>query len=269
MMKARYVLFAILAASCGNQEAGEEIPESATTLAMTATTATETAAALGTPLVESTAEFNRDRPGDTEVREEVEDAVAENSIVTDPGCVTFEWDRLTATVTFTGCETELNNLALDGTVILTVTVQPEASIRLAFDDLSVDGHAFSGSIGIESSGTRENPEVTLTASLTWTSSDGAATIVFDGATVAMSEEQAVISGEGHVTTSSLDSDFTMSGLTWKRGECLPTSGSISYTENSKTIVITFLETTPGTGVVQVTVGSLPARDVEMFEPCGA
>jgi hypothetical protein len=254
---------------CGGNGGGEqpELPASVETTAHAATRAAGTTAAFGAPLFETAKGLHMDLPAEGETRWRIEEAVAGNSVVSDPSCVSFDWEGLVASVTFTSCTLELNGAVADGSVSMDVVLQPESSIEIVFEGLVVDGVAVDGTVLVEASGRRDDPWASLSSQLVFEGADGSAEVDLDELSVTTGPHSTAVGGQGHLADDSLETDFTLSALAWERGDCIPSSGSISYTEESQTIAITFLGTTPGTGAVEVQVGSLPPQEAEIFDPC--
>jgi hypothetical protein len=248
-------------------DAGDALAPHAREVVQVTTTGIGVAAALGTPLAETAEGLHRDRPDQAETRRRVEQGVAGDSIVTVPSCVAFAWSELAATLTFTDCVAELNGLTLDGAVGLAVATEPEASITITLTALQVNGATFTGTVVVGWVGSPGSPGVLAEADLQFTSADGAATVTLEAIRALVTPASVTIGGTGHLQTDSLDMDFTLDGLTWQVGDCLPSGGTLTYQDGPVTVVVTFLPTTPETGAVQVKVGPLPAEEVALLEPC--
>ena len=61
----------------------------------------------------------------------------------------------------------------------------------------------------------------------------------------------------------------LGNVTWHGGGCLPSSGTLSYTDGGQGITITFIAETPATGDVLLQVGIFPAFRTSLLTPCGA
>ena len=71
-----------------------------------------------------------------------------------------------------------------------------------------------------------------------------------------------------MTNASIDVDATLSGVTWVSGECLPSSGSLTYEDGTYgTVTVTFLPTTPTAGTVQIQYGMFPAFETDLLTAC--
>ena len=105
--------------------------------------------------------------------------------------------------------------------------------------------------------------VTLTADLTYLAADGETSVTLENVTVTHTKGVTVLDGKGSVTRAATTA-FVARKLTWLKGDSLPSSGTLTLTQGSLTAVITFLPTTPATGVVLVQIGSLPASEMTLF-----
>ena len=252
--------------------------------------------ALGAPLVQD-GEGLRDDPSsgtdgssrDSTARDRVENGVARDSIVTDRACVIFDWSRLTATITFTGCTLEQTGESLDGVMALSVSFGPVV-FSMTFDDLTIGETTLDGTVAMSFGGlcregdpecipcTDSDPECaeaqenqkTLTADLTIVSSS-TFSLTLEGLEVVISDAcSTTVSGAGSTSSESITGDLTLTDVLFETGDCLPTSGTIVLDDGSAlTTTITFLPTTPETGEVNVQIGPFPAAPVPLFPPCSA
>jgi len=188
-------------------------------------------------------------------------------MVVDPTCVAFEWTDLTAAVTFTDCVSRRTAQTIDGTASLSVSLRPSTIFVFTFTDLAVGGRSFDGSVTLEYTGAGEGPTSTITADLTFMAEDGSATVTLDEVVVDVVGDVYTLSGDGHVVTSIVDADFTSTDVTLVAGDCLPTSGSITFTIDEVPAVVTFTAETPGTGVVGVQIGEDGMENMDVFPPC--
>ncbi|MFH1434908.1 MAG: hypothetical protein ABIJ56_04235 [Pseudomonadota bacterium] len=270
----RHVMGGFLAAAlflfvihCGCDGGGSE-EEQIETSTYSITTTALTAAIVGAPM-SGEAEVlyrDRDRASNDEARESAEATVGGEMVAAD-SCVAFDWNQLEATVTFTDCVSARTGQAISGTVQLSITLRPSTLFVFAFDALTVGDVAFSGSITLEYSGAGEGPTSKLSASLTFESEGSTATVTLDEVVVDVVGDTYTLDGRGHVTTGSVDADFSVAGLVLTKGDCLPSAGTVTFTIDSKTVVVTFSADTPATGTVKVKVGSLPEEDMTLFTPC--
>jgi len=76
-----------------------------------------------------------------------------------------------------------------------------------------------------------------------------------------------MNGTGHIATATLEADFTLTDVTWLAGNCLPTSGDINCQLEGKDTMVTFLDKTPTTGIVLVTIGAFHPFEQELLHAC--
>jgi len=226
--------------------------------------------------------------GEGDVQTRVEDSVSGSSIVTDAACTTYAWTELTATITFTDCVLEATGETLDGIVELTVTLYPttfQATLTsLVVGDLTMDGtvqlvlggRCREGDAsctpcrdGDATCARMREEQRTLLVDVSFTYDGEDTSLAVDSLGVEADATGATLSGNGSVTTTSADATFTASMLHWNQGECLPSSGTLTYDDGTLAATITFLPTTPDDGVVQVQVGMLPPFEEMLLPPCGS
>ena len=134
-------------------DAGAVPPESAMAAA-TIVRGLGASVALTAPLVASgeqlrdvTSRMAADSRG-AQAQANVENGVAGDSIVTNGGCVTFEWpELLRASVVFDECELEATGERLDGALSITVTFFP-TTLTVAFTALTVGVSSLDGSVAL-------------------------------------------------------------------------------------------------------------------------
>ncbi len=230
------------------------------------------AVALGGPFVPDGDTLNRrDGRGEGDAQNAVEAAISGNSVVTEGACVAYLWDGLSVTVTFTDCVLEATGGSLDGAVTLAVTLVPlEFTMTLA--DLQIDGTGFDGELSLAWSGGGDlgggNPTRVYTVDLTFTAEGGATTLVLEDVTVESSGGTVTIDGAGSLDVGTVVASFTMAAIGWETGNCLPTSGSITYDDGGPfPVTLTFLPNTPIDGIVRVQVGGFPAVEQPLLTPC--
>ena len=265
-----FVLASLLAAGCDPPNAGGvnvEPPASAEAVANAAATTGGAVATLAAPLSAAAGAWqgDPDGPDDTQAVAAMEAALAHESFVTDPTCVSLSWERLVATISFADCVLAEGGQRLDGDLTLSLALRPTA-LTLTLGDLTLGESTFAGSVAIAVSGSLQDPVVTLTATLTYRAGEEVS-VEMAGVTLTATGGTVTLDGEGHLTTATLDTDFTLAGLTWSDGDCLPSAGSVAYQEGAMSVTITFYEDTPQTGVVGVKTGQLPTRDIALLTPC--
>ncbi len=257
---------AILCAACGDGKTKQE--EQIETSTYSITTTAITAAIVGAPMSGEAEELyrDRDRASDEEARTRSESSVT-GEMVVDAACVAFEWTDLVADVTFTDCTSRRTGQSIDGTASLSVSLRPSTIFVFTFTDLDVGGTSFDGSVTLEYTGAGEGPTSTITADLTFEEDGASATVTLGEVVVDVVADVYTLDGDGHVVTSIVEADFTTTDLTLVSGDCLPTSGSITFTIDEVLTVVTFTDQTPATGAIGVQIGEDGAQDMDVFPPC--
>lgn len=257
---------AILCIACGDGKTKQE--QQIETSTYSSTTTAITAAIVGAPMSGEAEELyrDRDRASDEEARLRSESSVTDEMVV-DAACVAFEWTDLEATVTFTDCVSRRTLQGIDGTATLSVSLRPSTIFVFTFTDLEVGGTSFAGSVTLEYTGAGEGPTSTITADLTFDTDDGSANVTLDEVVVDVVDDVYTLDGDGHVVTSIVDAGFTAADVTLVAGDCLPTSGSITFTIDGEPVVVTYTADTPSTGVVGVQIGEEEAEDMDVFPSC--
>lgn len=254
----------LLAAACGGLEEEGDLTLATQETSAAVTSASGAAAGLAAPLVPELQKLfaQRDTVTAEEARQYVEAAYAAYQ-----PCASFQWNGgLSGTITFTGCVLDATGQTIDGSLGISIKIRPQTAMTLTFSKLQVGGNTYDGSLKISVSA--GPPRATLAADLSYTSADGDTTVTLQDVTVVRSGGKTTMDGKGTVQTGSVSTAFSAKGLTWNKGDCLPSSGTLTLSaQQTATVVITFLPTTPQTGVVQVQVGSLPATEMALFSPC--
>jgi len=166
------------------------------------------------------------------------------------GCVTVSWSKLTATVDFDACELLSTGEPLDGA--MTVVVRPlKLEVALTVDELTVGKYSVYGAMTAKLKGLYGGIKVGVDADLSVV--DPPMTLVADGLDVVLAKDGMTVSGEGAVITDKVDATTTLDAVHWKLVECLPSSGSVAFVEGKVSGTFTFLETTPETGELELTV----------------
>lgn len=257
---------AILLASCGDGKTKQE--EQIETSTYSITTTAITAAIVGAPMSGEAEELyrDRDRASDEEARTRSETSVT-GEMVVDAACVAFEWTDLVAEVTFTDCVSQRTAQTIDGTASLSVSLRPSTIFVFTFTDLQVGDTSFDGSVTLEYTGAGEGPTSTITADLTFTAEGDGANVTLNEVVVDVVGDVYTLIGDGHVATSIVDADFDVTDVTLVSGDCLPTSGSITFTIDEVLTVVTFDDETPATGVIGVQIGEDEMENMDVFSPC--
>ncbi len=200
----------------------------------------------------------KDLATDNRARDLVENGVAGNSIVTDGGCVTFDWMQLTVVITFTGCQLETLGLPLDGVLTLSVTKNPTAFI-MTFTDLMFGPTNVNGSVAVNFTGDGDMGRTT-DAALTFQGAQGTTAFVLEDGRLSVDAAGAVTAnGSGSIANGPLSATYGLTDVVWLQGDSCPSSGTLALDEASTPpMTITFLATTPVDGNVEIAVGPLPA-----------
>jgi len=199
-----------------------------------------------------------------DARARLEAAISRSVI--EVGCVSLSWSLSTATVHFDDCHIPDTDQLLDGSISVRVRIVDPAVV-VTLDHLTLGARDFHGSVTARARGTLSAPELGIDAELTL--AGASATVAVSGLAVHASVDGVTVSGGGAVTAPDVDATVTVSQLHWSRGDCLPSSGSVALVDGNLRGVITFLATTPATGVVRLRIEPLPATTVAMFPPCGS
>jgi hypothetical protein len=208
---------------------------------------------------------------DGEAQDAGEHGMSGGSVVEPPGCATYEWSGLTATVTFAGCTAEAINLPIDGSVLFAISLDP-TSFTVEFTDLTLGGLGLDGLVRLSVTGQRFTRAVTLDAEdLTISSTGLNAAIQLADVTVTVPDTHAstTIDGSGSITNASLSADLTLNDLTWETGDTLPSDGSVDVTSSGLSGTVTFLPTTPQDCVVHVVLVSGIEFDYTLVSFCGS
>jgi len=248
----RLWLLGVLAACGGGDEEAATPPTSAREMAVTVAMGAGATVMMGTPLVASGDAVRLDgTPSEGEARVEVEAAVSGNSLVTPPTCASYAWTGLSASITFTACTIEATGTPLSGTIGLAVTLDP-ASIAVTLTALDVGGETYDGSMSLTFGGTDLMVVRTWMVDLTYTPVSGPSAHYLMATEVRPALQMVIVNGTGSVTAGQVARSATLTSVTWKTGECLPSAGSLEYMDNEVGLVkITFLAATPVDGTVTV------------------
>jgi hypothetical protein len=278
MQRARSMLLVVMVA-CGGVDDEGEVPASAQPVTAAFSETTVLALAFGAPLGEAGRDLG---PGTDQgtVRGEAEQAFGggpdtpaagdglqggDEPVVEGTTCVTWTWGvGLSATIVFDMCTLQSGD-TVDGTLTIAITLTP-VTIALGFDALTINQDTLDGTLAVSSTGGDGDRVTTLTTDFTYTTGGGATTLALSGVTVTNTETGTVIDGSGALTTESVDVTFTATAVTWKDGECHPSSGTLRYDDGTVDATIGFLPTTPADGIVTVTVGSFTTQAM-LLAPC--
>ncbi len=193
-----------------------------------------------------------------------ENGVSGNSVVDEPTCVTYTWgEGLQVVVVFDGCVAEQSGETIDGTLQATLAFRP-VTFGLVLEDLAVGATTFNGTLDLAFG---DNGGVN--ADLQFDTAEGSTALTLSNLTIALPEGGGVaFNGSGTVTNTKTTS-FDVDQVAFATGDCLPSSGTLSFEDGGNPVTATFLPTTPTAGTVLVTWPPLVANPTEMdvLPPC--
>ena len=259
--------------ACTHTVEGEEITEEQAQQALAKVEEGATVAVtLVTPLLDEGSGLSEgDGASEEDIRNTVESGIVEqgggdaNEASTEPSCSELTWlGGLSARITFDGCPTSSGG-TVDGDMTLGIGLFP-TRFAIGFDDLRVDGSTLDGSGTI----TFQKGLTTLDADFAYVNGGEATRIVLDGVSIQVGASGTTLAGSGYLKVGPLDGDFALGNPTWRSGDCIASSGSITYSDVSGvSITGRFLPTTPDDGVVEVQIGSLAPYPYQLIQPCGS
>ena len=182
-----------------------------------------------------------------------------------PSCTEVTWlGGLSANFSFNQCPTKSGG-TVNGDLSLGISFLPTRFAigfkQLQFDDKMLDGF---GMI------TFQTGKTTLDADFTYTSPGASTYINLNGVTVTVDPTGTTLNGSGALKLGSLNGSFSLAAPRWKKGDCMASSGSLTYTQvNSVPVTATFLPTSPADGVVQIQIGSLPPYSQKLALACSS
>ena len=178
------------------------------------------------------------------------------------GCGTATRSSATVTVGFApppGCILA-SGVKVSGTVAAAVTKSGTTmTILLTFTSLAVNGQELAGTASfVTSSGSA----FTVNANLM----SGSTTFSATGLTITGGSTSITINGSASTTQAGATTTLSFGAVTWQKGQCYPSSGTLKIQKGLVTETVTFLSTTPTTGQATMMVGpkkvtvKLPAYD---------
>jgi len=198
---------------------------------------------------------------DGAVRALVQEGISGPAGVDGSSCVSFAWSGLSVTITFNQCVTRSTGQTLNGSITLSAMLVP-TQLSLTLSQLTLGSDSLDGSLTLS---VNEGSPTTISANLSYQSASGSAHLLLDRVTVTTGATGISLSGSGSTSTGSLSGDFTLNSVTWARGQCLPSSGSLVLTvAGGPPLTVTFLPTTPTQGEVQIN-----GQPQVVFAPCGS
>lgn len=231
-----------------------EVPESVEPLLQTFGGAGQTITEVAAPLSESGVSPDSD---DTTAKSDVQEGLGGTrsdgdvpAALTDPGCITFSWAGLTATIDYNQCVSEETGQVIDGGLTVGMTLIP-VTFFSTMDNLTIGGTLFDGTVSLSFSGV--SPNVTTELAFDLVVDNGASSqIDLDNATLAVNAGSVTVDGAGTFSNETISATFTATAVTWT-GDCLPTSGTVDFDDGTFFGTAEFLSTTPTTGEVHVII----------------
>ncbi len=243
------------------EQTQEQGPENTAAVTEALTESVSIAALLGAPFA---SEGIEDELSGMNIKKVVEQSVLEAYGLTDPGCLSYGWEDKTVTVTFEQCETVAYGVAIDGTVSMAVSTDP-ITVEFLFQDLDIEDGSFDGELSVSYA----DGVATFEAEMDVTTPSGNASAEISELTVEVSQAGIIASGVANVETDKYTGAVSFEQVWWLPGDCLPSSGSMSYLDDGFTVKVTFLDKTPDTGIVLVKIGKLPAVEMPLLDACPA
>jgi hypothetical protein len=252
------VLTVVLAAGCGTdrEPSIEEIGQVSSAI----TSSVDSALSMVDILDENIYQLES---GETYSEEEVQQATEQGVDENGQGCVTFAWSGLSATMTFEQCPMASGEV-LNGSVTLSLVLSPYVGIAVGCNQLSMGDKVLDGWMGLAASGPIE--DLTISVGVDMSFDDPNSHLELRETVMAIHSGIASLDGQGQVSVDGTDTSFGASNLIWDFSDCLPTSGSLSFTVEIP-VNVTFLESTPETGIVVVEYGNIGPFEYPLFPPC--
>ncbi len=253
-----------LGQGCGEAEE-DAVPASARSLANSAEVGLAAVVGLGAPLSGEAVKIFKEQStlGDAAAKKQLASALGAD-VVKSSACFTINWSGLTANINFKSCTLRATGEVIDGGCILALKIKPKTQLAATFNHLKIGGRELNGSIKVDIGG---GFKPVLTSNVAFTTDGGAAAVTTQALSVSFSSTSTVVNGQLNAESAQYDSVLTAKELTWKPGQCLPSSGTLTYQEGGESIVLTFLSSTPATGEVSLQVGALPPVTAALLTPC--
>ena len=183
-------------------------------------------------------------------------------------CVEAAWGRpFEAIITWNNCATPEGQV-MQGAASIGLTFIP-LGVEIALDDLQIGEQTFEGGMALSLVIGRGGLEVLADLDFTFTTpTEGATTLQLRDAALTASRDARIIAGRGAIATDEIDVTLEAQDVTWRGGDCHPSSGALFYSDGLSSPTITYLPDTPQTGVVLVQVTpQAPAVEVALLTPC--
>ena len=255
-----------LGTSCGDNDDWDGLPASVRSVVPAAASAMTVAAGLGGPLGPMVNKLQKDQASVTAAEAQKRVNAAYLGPVASPSsCVTRYWKDKGATFILEKCTLVQSGQSLNEVITVDVSIAPNARVTQTFGYLKVGSpNIYKGYVKV---GAGVDGWSLVTADIAWPAKATDQTqVVLQGLKSTSSGKLVTLDGLGSAGKGS-GTVFTANKLGWSKGDCLPSSGSLSYAEDKQTIAVAFSSTTPKTGAAAVTVGSAPAVTATILTPC--
>jgi hypothetical protein len=173
------------------------------------------------------------------------------------GCGSVTLNNASVVIAFgqaPGC-TLPNGEQVSGTASLGVSKQNGTiTVTVNLNNLTVNGKDLTGNATMSTTnGTTFNVIANFSQGSTTINLGGAASQAI-GVTVVGSSTGITLDGDATSTRSATTTKLTFTGVSWKRGDCYPSAGTVKVTKSTTEQTYTFNSDTPTTGNVSLAVG---------------
>jgi hypothetical protein len=172
----------------------------------------------------------------------------------------------TVTFTFDQCVLPISGKTIDGTIVVSHDAEG-GTLAISFGALSVGPRMYDGTVSASSLADGVRKTWNIATDLSYANGRTGRSLTLDGVTLTADETSIVLNGFGSAAGPEHAASVAADAVTRNRGECHPSSGTLSATADERTAAITFLETTPDDGIVMVSVDGAAAEAVELLRPC--
>ncbi len=184
----------------------------------------------------------------------------------DPSCASFRVENLAVEATFDNCTLKATGATLDGKAAIGISVLP-LGLYVDFTNLTMGDRSADGYILIGVGGSWEDPQVLLGGDLRFADEQSDVSVALDKVSLYADENGAVLNGGCDIDKAADQYAVDMNAVRWAAGQCHPSSGSIDFYYGNTPVTVTFLADTPEDGIVEIQIGSLPATEQQVLEPC--
>ncbi len=213
--------------------------------------------AVAAPLGEGLNSINGlgENPSEEDTKAALEDAIYGNSIVTDKNCVKLTWTKevdestgylktLSGEAILTDCQAKMAQMTLNGTLKVDAVLAPNPiTVKAEFKDFKVDNFLFDGKSSVvltkKESETDKELTVDVTADVKFGQDKAENELTYKEFKLVITKDGITVDAKGSVkmVSADLDGDFSIKGLQWLKGDCLPSAGAGCFTTQLKFIGI--------------------------------